>query len=37
MDKCIVAAADVVCQEKGEHLKLYVYPEEKLYVTWKNR
>jgi hypothetical protein len=35
MEKCVVDAADAVCPEKGKHSKMYVYPEEKLYVTWE--
>jgi hypothetical protein len=29
MEKCVVDAADAVCPEKGKHLKMNVYPEEK--------
>jgi hypothetical protein len=35
MSNCIVDAVDAICAEKEEYLKVYVYPEEKLNVTWE--
>jgi hypothetical protein len=31
----MVDAAEAVCSENKHHLKIQVYPEEKLYIVWK--